>query len=702
MAIDNSTPTNRPFSAIPQKKKEGSGFVNFDRVTQENQQASQALGNKISTGIGQQVQAAQGQVQGQVQNVQGQVQQENQRLGQATGQVLGQPTVPVIPGAPAPIPGTTPVQPVSVVGQLQADPSSVNKQQYQDLTSGRINKADTQELAGSQNKLGSTAQVAQQLSTSPQARQQAIQQTTNRPLAMQGLNSLQKNLDSMLLGRNVNTQDIANKTARASFNLDRTVGKELGNVEKAAQGQQAQAIQNQNILRGTRLNVIDEQQKQGEAAANKYNTETKGYLDYLNSDQLSQLLGGEGVITGGKLKLDDPAQQEKLGATPAATPQTAARDRFLTELLNQGIDPNALDITDLGTTGAVNLIRQGQYGATPVTAEQSLTDPQRARLKALYNLEDETQGKNYLDEKFVQAKAGTDLSKLKESSAASAAATAAAKAKYDAGVTDFNANYDRVLANPYMQGNTDPSRYGTLANILSTSLPDYQNRVDTRVSELAGGKRVGDLNWGQTELNNAKEQAQREIYDQVSKSPEGRQSLLATMEQASKQNFDQSVTIDDIGKVLYGGGGAAGMAAVRDAFNPYIQRKVLTLGGGTLDQGLQGGAYKGSGLGKHNLEVNQSGGNLFQGIGTNLARIGEMAGSLTSASNPVGNLVRNVAGVASGGLSPMIWDEIKKRQLASAALGTVGAVAGTAFGGPLGGAAGSAIGSQIGSGIDKG
>ena len=627
MAVNNSTPNKAPVSAVPQKKKEGSGFVNFDRAAQENQQASQALGSKINTGINQQVQAAQGQVQGQVQNVQGQVQQENQRLASATGQILGQPATGIAPINS--VQGTGQVQPVNpqpggVVGQIQNDPTQVNKQQYQDLTSGRINKADTTELSSSQGKLGSTANVAKQLSTSPEARQQAIQQTANRPLAMQNLNSLQKNLDSMLLGRNVDTQQIGNKAARASFNLDRTVNKEVGEATKAATQQQTQATQNQNILRGARQQAVSAQQKAAQEAADKFNAETKDYLDYLNSDQINALLGSQGIVTGNKLKLDEPVQQVKVSeGTPSK--EEAARNRFLSELQSQGIDPNELDITDLGTSGALNLIRQGEYGA-PITAEQALNDSQRARLKALYGLEDELQGKDYLNEQYKAPTAGVKLDALKDAAAKSAANTAAARQRYEQGVNLLNSQYDKVVNNPDAD----------LSGLFEQITPEFNQKVLARANEIQ------PLTYDSATNNIILQQARREVAQSLAKSPEGRKAVLSSMEEAARQGFDRSGTIDQIGEYLYkqdlgtNSGWARAMDEVRNAFMPYVQRKVLTLSGASKDPNLAGGAYTGPGL----QGVRQS----SNGFADNL-----------------GNVIRNVSGGLSYGTLPQAYDTLTKK-----------------------------------------
>lgn len=680
MPVNPNLPPQGPVSAVPQQKRKGSGFVNFDRVADENKAASQSLGNQIQSNINQNIQAVQGQTQGQVANVQGQVAQENQRLSAATQTIAPGSTVQNAPGQVQGLGG--------VAGQLSTDPMSVNKDQYKSLTSGKINAANTADLQNMQGQLGSTAQVAKQLSSSPTARQETINTVTKRPVAMQSLSNVQKNLDSALLGRNVNTQQQSNQAARAAFQNDRNIQSELKNVGAQTQAQQAQALQNRDILRGARTNTISEQQRQAEEAANKYNTETKSYLDYLNSDELTRLLSGE-VVGDGKLKLDEPAQQEKLSEASPANPSTIARDRFLTELLNQGIDPNALDITDLGTAGAVNLIRQGEFGATPITSEQALTDTQRARLKALYGLEDELQGKDYLNQAYVAPTSGVDFAKLKEASAASAAATAAAKAKYDQGVADFNANYARTIANPYLRSQVTHS--AGLGNLFRANVGNFDARIDARAQELAAQEvaKNPDFYKMNPQVDPAKQmrdQATTDVTNQLIDSDEGRKAILASMEEAARQNFDQSVTIDDIGKMFYGGGGAAGMAAVREAFNPYIQRKVQTLGGGTINPTLQGGAYTGPGLGQHNLAANSGGGfgNIFSAIGTNLGRIGEMAGNLTSASNPVGNVVRNVAGGLTGGIAPAVLDEIKRRQLGS----TIGALSG------------GIVGQQLGSGFD--
>lgn len=369
-------------------KKKGSGFVSFDKAAEQNLQASQQLGQQISSNIGQQVQAVQGQVGSAVGGLKTQQQLEKERLNQA--QTLAQ--------------------------GLQTNPMQVAKSQYTDLTSGTAKQADTKDVASLQGTLGSTAQVAQQFSSNPFARQQAIQSTVKRPTAMQNLTGVQRNLDSMLLGRNVNTQDLATKTARQAFNVDRLIGSTLKEASKTEQDLQNQALQARSQLKEARQSGITDTEKAGENQATTYNEAQQGIVDYLNQGKFF----------------------EDLAST--SDPTDAAKMQQVVDILKQGgLDLSTdLDLTDLGKEGFEGLVKTS-FQKGMLDKNEALTNEQRARLKALYGLEDES--RDYLEKEYAPAGSKfTGAEQLLKASKESAETT-------DKYKTAFENVYNRLLGN---------------------------------------------------------------------------------------------------------------------------------------------------------------------------------------------------------------------------------------------------------------
>lgn len=350
--VNNSNITVAPTATPASQKKKGSGFVSFDKAADQNKQVSQQLGSQIQNNIGQQVQSAQGQVQNETQNVQGQLSSEANRLGQAGTLVQG----------------------------LQNNPTQVAKDQYKDLTSGTVKQANTSNLQGMQGALGSAAQVAQQFSSNPYARQEAIQQTVKRPTAMQNLTGVQRNLDSMLLGRNVNTQDMATKTARDAFNLDRSIGSTVRQAGQTGQALQQQAGDVRNQLRQARQSGIESTEKAGADQATAFNAQQDALTKYLHDGQFFTDL-----------------------STNEALENPSNMNAMLDVLKKGGLDLSKnLDLTDLGKEGFEGLVKTS-FNKAQMDSQQALTNDQRARLKALYNLEDES--RDYLNTAYDPASA---------------------------------------------------------------------------------------------------------------------------------------------------------------------------------------------------------------------------------------------------------------------------------------------------------
>lgn len=388
MAIKPSITSSPIASPTQTPKKKGSGFVSFDKAAEQNLQASQQLGQQIGSNIGQQVQAAQGQVGAAAGGVKSQLQLEKERLGQAQNLVQG----------------------------LKTDPVQVAKSQYADLTSGTAKQADTKDLASLQGTLGSTAQVAQQFSSNPFARQQAIQSTVRRPTAMQNLTGVQRNLDSMLLGRNVNTQDLATQTARQAFNIDRLIGSTLKEAGKTGKELQEQALRARSQLKEARQSGISDTEKAGEGQATEYNTAQQGLVDYLNEGKFFEDLASTG------------------------DPKDATKMQQIVDILKQGgLDLTAdLDLTDLGKEGFEGLVKTS-FQKGMVDKNEALTNEQRARLKALYGLENET--RDYLEKEYAPVGSKfTGAEKILEASKESAGTTEQYK-------TAFENVYNRLLGN---------------------------------------------------------------------------------------------------------------------------------------------------------------------------------------------------------------------------------------------------------------
>lgn len=600
MAINNSN-SSGPMTPAPSQKKRGSGFVSFDKAAEQNKQASQNIGSQIQSNIGQQVQSAQGQVQGATQGIQSQVGAEQQRLGSAE----------------------------QLASKLTQAPLEVDKAKYKDLTSGQAAQINTQGLQNLQGTLGSSVQAANQLSSSPQARQEALQQVAKRPVAGQSIFGVQRNLDSMLLGRNVNTQDIANQTARQAFNLDRTIGSTIKDTSSTQAGLQKQAGQARDVLRGARTAGITSVEDATKAQAEAYNTDAQNFMNYLNNDFGSAMTADTavklGIDPGTIQKGRDPnAVDDGTGlASPSQNRQML--DRVMGLLQAQGIDPTSLDITDIGKTEAWNMIKQGVTGPQSITAQEAATDAQRARLKALYGLEDELSGKDYLSQADTVESLGLDTTALKAAADKSAANTAAARTKYEGAVGLLNKQFDTMAQQ-------NPAQ---LSGLLAQISPQFNAEVAAETARRGGPTYANPmLRSGPTIVE--QEIAQKYLSDPTLKE-QTRKSVLSTMEEAARQGFFNSGSIDQIGEYLYktpdlgtNSGWGRAMSEVQNAFAPYINRKVQSLMGDNISsKNLAGGNYAGPGLAAVRTG---GGGGLLGSVGTNIAR--NIAGSVTAGMAP--------------------------------------------------------------------
>lgn len=429
MAIKPFTPS-APISATPAPKKKGSGFVSFDKAADQNRQASQQLGAQIQSNLGQQVQAVQGQVQNEQQAVQNQLGAEQARLGQVG----------------------------SVAQGIQANPVGVDKSQYKDLTSGTAKQADTKGIQQLQGSLGSTAQVAQQFSANPFARQQAIQDTVKRPAAMQNLMGVQRNLDSMLLGRNVNTQDLATKTARDAFNVDRLVGSTVKQAGETGQALQSEAQAARDLLRTSRQNAVGGLYKAGEDQAATFNTGQNQLSDYLNTGKFFEDLASTGDAS-------DPAKMQQA----------------IDVLKAGGLDLTSqnLDLTDLGKEGFEGLVKTS-FQKGQIDKQEALTDDQRAKLKVLYGLEDETQ--DFLNKKYDPV-----------GSKFTGATSLLDQAKKSTELTDqYSKNFDEVVKS-LQQTMGDTNRDSWTAQMLGTDLAGLRDPSGKAIREalIRGGKDFG-------------------------------------------------------------------------------------------------------------------------------------------------------------------------------------------------------------------
>lgn len=602
MAINNSN-SSGPMTPAPSQKKRGSGFVSFDKAAEQNKQASQAIGSQIQSNIGQQVQSAQGQVQGATQGIQSQVGAEQQRLGSAE----------------------------QLASKLTQAPLEVDKAKYKDLTSGQAAQINTQGLQNLQGTLGSSVQAANQLSSSPQARQEALQQVAKRPVAGQSIFGVQRNLDSMLLGRNVNTQDIANQTARQAFNLDRTIGSTIKDTASTQTGLQKQAGQARDVLRGARTAGITSVEDAAKAQAEAYNTDTKNFLDYINnqfgSDMADEVSVKLGVDPNTIQKGRDPNAADTGAGLAAPSQNKQMLDRVMGLLRGQGIDPTALDITDIGKTEALNLIKQGVTGPQSITAQEAATDAQRARLKALYGLEDELAGKDYLNQADVVESLGLDATALKAAAEKSAANTASARAKYEGAVGILNKQFDTAVK-------TNPSQ---LAGLFSQIDSGFRDQVNAEIErQMAQGNSYDGMKRNAL-MQSVPAQLAQEYAKDPAKLESARKATLSTMEEAARQGFSNSGSIDQIGEFLYktpdlgtNSGWARAMSEVQNAFAPYINRKVQSLMGDNISsKNLAGGNYTGPGLAAVRTG---GGGGLLGSVGTNIAR--NIAGSVTAGMAP--------------------------------------------------------------------
>ena len=602
MAINNSN-SSGPMTPAPSQKKRGSGFVSFDKAAEQNKQASQAIGSQIQSNIGQQVQSAQGQVQGATQGIQSQVGAEQQRLGSAE----------------------------QLANKLTQAPLEVDKAKYKDLTSGQAAQINTQGLQNLQGTLGSSVQAANQLSSSPQARQEALQQVAKRPVAGQSIFGVQRNLDSMLLGRNVNTQDIANQTARQAFNLDRTIGSTIKDTASTQTGLQKQAGQARDVLRGARTAGITSVEDAAKAQAEAYNTDTKNFLDYINnqfgSDMADEVSVKLGVDPNTIQKGRDPNAVDAGTGLAAPSQNKQMLDRVMGLLRGQGIDPTALDITDIGKTEALNLIKQGITGPQSITAQEATTDAQRARLKALYGLEDELAGKDYLNQADVAESLGLDTTALKAAAEKSAANTASARAKYEGAVGLLNKQFDTAIK-------TNPSQLAGLFSQIDSGFKDQVNAEIER--QMAQGNPYDGMKRNAL-MQSVPAQLAQEYAKDPAKLESARKATLATMEEAARQGFSNSGSIDQIGEFLYktpdlgtNSGWGRAMSEVQNAFAPYINRKVQSLMGNNISsKNLAGGNYSGPGLAAVRTG---GGGGLLGSVGTNIAR--NIAGSVTAGMAP--------------------------------------------------------------------
>lgn len=433
MAIKPFTPS-APISATPAPKKKGSGFVSFDKAAEQNRQASQQLGAQIQSNLGQQVQAVQGQVQNEQQSVQNQLGAEQARLGQ-----------------------------VGTVAQgITANPVAVDKAQYKDLTSGTAKQADTKGIQQLQGTLGSTAQVAQQFSSNPFARQQAIQDTVKRPAAMQNLMGVQRNLDSMLLGRNVNTQDLATKTARDAFNVDRLVGSTVKQAGETGQALQSQAQSARDLLRTSRQGAVEGINKAGQNQAELYNIDQGNLAKYVNE-------GGFFKDLEGSTETTDPNFNKVLETLKAGGLDLASQNLDLTEMGREGFE------------GAV----KANFQKGLADSMQALTEDQKAKLRALRTLEDENT--SYLDNlKAAEAKFVGSDSLLKASEEAAGR------------TSEYQTAFDSILNNLLTgaarnRGMTEQTRPGFSAALKDALLRGgkdfgyYDSVVDEIFEDYGGG-----------------------------------------------------------------------------------------------------------------------------------------------------------------------------------------------------------------------
>jgi hypothetical protein len=554
-------------------RRQGSGFVGFERTAEQNRQQSQQLGQQIGTGVQQQVQGVQQQAQGTIQGQQNLVGTEQQRLGQAE----------------------------QVKQQIGTSPSDVNRDQYQDLTSGRVQTANVGAVQQLQGSLGQTAQQAQGLVRDPSARLSAIRQFANQPLATQDMSTAQRGLDATLLGRNVDLQGLAQQTARQSFGLDRTLGTAAEQLGQSNEDLRRQAMEAQTGLRTARQDALTGEYSAAERAQQEYDATIGSFLRNLNASNILEALGAnEGPKRDFML---EGAPQVKVGnefvdvpGQPTST-TNAFRDRLFSLLEEQGIDARNLDITDIGLTAAADKIRSGISGREAITREEALTNEQRARLKALYGLEGEGADRDYLNQEAQEFNLSSDLSKLRDAGTASAAASAAAKQKYDQAIATIRPNMEETIKrNLNFVGAERSSKVGQRSPafdgraIINESFPELKQQAEALAKQRSGGKQITE-----SMLSQAYADVAAPFKDQIVN--KAVQKELSILESAARSGNFRSMDVDRIGEMYYKGpqfgtnsGWARAMAEVQNAFAPYVTRKVQTLAGGQRSPDLVGGA----------------------------------------------------------------------------------------------------------------
>lgn len=167
----------------------------------------------------------------------------------------------------------------------------------------------------------------------------------------------------------MNTQDLANKTARSAFDVDRLVGSVVKSAGETGQELQKQAQDTRNVLRAARTTGIEGTEKAGAKQATTENEALADYRKYLGSDFVSSLInGGQGLAEG----------------------EQAKYDRALTDLRAAGFDPYTADVADLGGAEGAKARILSSMGTNLYDSQTALTGQQRNNLKSLYGLEDET------------------------------------------------------------------------------------------------------------------------------------------------------------------------------------------------------------------------------------------------------------------------------------------------------------------------
>lgn len=401
----------------PKQQQQGSGFQDVSQSVQANKQAAQNEGNQLATNLNQQSNQASGQVNAQGQQAQNNVQGVESGLYNNYNNISGQLT--------------------------NDNAAGIDANAYKQATSGQAQQVDTTGLQNTSAGIGNVQQNAQNVNKSDESRAGLIAKAVNAPIATQGLNPTQQNLDSILVGRNYNVQGLQNQQQKQATDLNNQYNQYMTTVNKGNAGNQNLASSMGQKLQTQTQNEIGDVSNAAQQQAQALNSQAGNEANYVSSGQFSKdytALNNPGpnqeALLSQAVHSPDPnnpnqlayqhASGQMLGwsmANPTADPnsnpfisqmQTAKQallgqsgpntiqagpavtspyyDQIMSSLKSSGFDPNSTNVGNLTADQVLGDLTSGLNATKQVTSAQALNDQQKANLGALYNLTGQTNG----------------------------------------------------------------------------------------------------------------------------------------------------------------------------------------------------------------------------------------------------------------------------------------------------------------------